>query len=162
VRPRRMDFLTMPGKTQNPDSWFYKARARAGFKTRLPFAQRLGVSQDTVYLWELGKHRPPWELMRPIADALTVSLPDVVEALWEEKIGDLCLCCGGTKVFDPPEGSIFADADQAQLRHARMLPIALPCANANCKEACSFYEQRVPVSQCENHEQQKTSQSFLV
>jgi hypothetical protein len=45
------------------------------------------------------------------------------------------------KVFDPPEGSIFADADQAQLRHARMLPIALPCANANCKEA-RIYQHR--------------------
>jgi transcriptional regulator with XRE-family HTH domain len=112
----------MSGKTQNPDSWFYNARLRAGFPNAALLAQRLGVPKGTVYQWERGSadrrpsFRPPWRLMPQIADALAVPLPDLVEALWREKAGDPCPCgCGGTKVF--PENP-----------EARTLAIELPCA----------------------------------
>lgn len=119
----------MPGKVQNPDRWFYNARLRAGFRNAASLAQRLGVSRDTILLWDRGVHRPPRELVYKIADAFKLPAPDVAEAVWEEKIGDLCPCgCGGRKVFEPPEGSVFVDADPSQLRRVRMLPIALPCA----------------------------------
>jgi DNA-binding XRE family transcriptional regulator len=121
------------GRTfENPDSWFHTARVRAGFETRPPLAQQLGVSLDTVYLWELGKHRPPWELIGAIANALKVPLPEVVEVLWKEKVEDLCPCgCGGKTVLPEEaldlEGAVVVDGDPDQLRHSRMLPIKLPC-----------------------------------
>jgi hypothetical protein len=46
----------MSGIVQDPNSWFYNARVRAGFMARPPLAQRFGFSQDTVYLLQpIGK-----------------------------------------------------------------------------------------------------------
>src|SRR5262245_33600449 len=100
----RMDFLIMPGKTQNPDSWFYKARVAAGFPNAALLAQEIGVPKVTAYQWERGSaaasptHRPPARLMSQIADALKVPLSELLESLWREKDGDPCPCgCGGRK-----------------------------------------------------------------
>ena len=112
----------MPGKTQNPDSWFYRARVRAGFPNAALLAQRLGVPKGTVYNWERGSaephpsHRPPWWLMPKIAEALGVPVNELVEKLWKEKIGDPCPCgCSGVKIA--PDG----------FPQARELAIELPC-----------------------------------
>jgi DNA-binding XRE family transcriptional regulator len=119
----------MAGKVQNPESWFYNARLRAGFPNAALLAQRLGVPKGTVYQWERGSaapspsFRPPARLMPQIADALKVPLPEAIEALWKEKVGDPCPCgCGGKKVFPDPD----------QFPGARALVIELPCANAKC------------------------------
>jgi transcriptional regulator with XRE-family HTH domain len=113
----------MPGKVQNPDSWFYKARLAAGFPNAALLAQHLGIPKVTVYQWERGSadprpsHRPPARLMPQIADALKVSLQELLEALWREKDDDLCPCgCGGK--------TSFADTEPK----ARTLAIKLPCA----------------------------------
>jgi len=126
----------MPGRVHDRDSWLYQARVRAGFKARPSFAQRLGVSTDTVSLWELGKHYPPWQFICKIADVLNVPVREAAEALWKEKVGDLCPCCGGVKILpDEAEAlvlegkAVFVDADAARLLHARMMPIKLPCEN---------------------------------
>jgi hypothetical protein len=117
----------MSGKTQNPDSWFYNARLRAGFPNAALLAQRLGVPKGTVYQWERGSadprpsFRPPARLMPQIADALKVPLPDLLEALWREKDDDPCLCgCGGKTSFSDTRPE------------ARTLAIKIPCANAKC------------------------------
>src|SRR6266481_5311683 len=113
----------MPGKTQNPDSWFYKARVRADFPNAALLAQQLGVPTITVYQWERGSaaasptHRPPARLMPQIADALKVSLQDLLDALWREKDGDDCLCgCGGKPSFSDTEPEAWT------------LAIVTPCA----------------------------------
>src|SRR5262245_48607017 len=118
----------MPGRTQNPDSWFYKARLAAGFPNAALLAQRLKVPKVTVYQWERGSvaasptYRPPWRLMPLLAETLAVPLPEVVEALWKETVGDPCPCgCGGTKVF--PE----------ERPEARTLAIEIPCAKCRTK-----------------------------
>jgi hypothetical protein len=119
----------MPRKLQNPDSWFYNARLRAGFRNTALLAQRLGVPKGTAYQWERGSadprpsFRPPARLMPQIADALKLPLPDLLEALWREKDGDPCPCgCGGKKSF----------SDTAP--EAWTLAIAIPCAKCGPKQ----------------------------
>ena len=71
----------MPGRTQDPNSWFYNARLQAGFRNAASLAERLGVPKGTVYQWEHGSaqpgpsFRPAWRLMPQIAEALAVPLP---------------------------------------------------------------------------------------
>ncbi len=96
----------MPGKTQNPDSWFYKARVAAGCGNAASLAQRLGVPKVTLCQWERGSadaspsHRPAAQQMLKLRGALGVDLPELVNKLWREDIGDPCPCgCGGKKVF---------------------------------------------------------------
>jgi transcriptional regulator with XRE-family HTH domain len=73
----------MPGKTKNPDSWFYKARSAAVLNAAV-LAQLLGVPKTTVYGWERGSaaptptHRPPARLMPQLAAALKVTLAEAV------------------------------------------------------------------------------------
>src|SRR5882724_9053635 len=118
----------MPGRVQNPNSWFYKARLAAGFPNAALLAQQLGVPKITVYQWERGSaaasptHRPPARLMPQIADALKVPLPDLLEALWREKDGDDCPRgrCDGKKSFLDTEPEAWT------------LAIVIPCANAKC------------------------------
>ena len=118
----------MPGKVQNPDSWFYNVRVQAGFRNAATLAEQLGVPKGTVYQWERGSassvpsHRPPWRLMPQIAEILVVTLPQLVEALWKETVGDPCPCgCGGTKAF--PKDRL----------EARTLAIEIPCAKCGVK-----------------------------
>lgn len=122
----------MPGKVQNPDSWFYKARLRAGFRNAASLAERLGVPKGTVYQWERGSadpgpsYRPPWRIMPQLAAILNATLPELVEALWRETIGDPCPCgCGGRKAL--PDSTT-----------AHKLVVKLPCAECG-KER--FYPQ---------------------
>jgi hypothetical protein len=80
------------------------------------------VPKSTVYQWQRGRGRPPWRLMRQIADVLALSLADAVEVLWKETVEAPCPCgCGGTKVF--PEGR----------PKARTLAIEIPCAKCGLK-----------------------------
>jgi len=86
-----------------------------------PLRQRLGASKTTIYLWQRGS-RPQWRFMRRIADILTVPLPEVVQALWRENVGDPCPCgCGGKKTF--PE----------EFPRATTLAIEIPCAQCGLK-----------------------------
>ena len=119
----------MPGKVQNPNSWFYQTRVNAGFRNAASLAQLLGVPKGTVYQWERGSadprpcYRPAWRLMPQIAEALAVPLHELVEALWREKAGDPCPCgvCGGTKIY--PETR----------PEARTLAIEVPCQKCGVK-----------------------------
>ena len=84
--------------------------------------QQLNIPKSTVYQWQRGRGRPPWRLMRQIADVLGVPLPEAVEVLWKETVGARCRCgCGGTKVF--PE----------ECPEARTLAIEIPCAKCGLK-----------------------------
>lgn len=105
----------MPGKPQNPNSWFYGTRLRAGFPNAALLAQRLGVPKGTVYQWEHG-NRPSNRIMLQLATILDVTERELVEALYRETLGDPCPCgCGGKKVLsDSPT--------------AHKLVIKLPCA----------------------------------
>ncbi len=111
----------MPGKVQNPNPWFYQARLRAGFRNAASLAQRLGVPKGMVYHWEHGSaspvpsYRPSSDLMPQLATILNVTLPELVEALYRETLGDPCPCgCGGRKALsDSPT--------------AHKLDIKLPC-----------------------------------
>ena len=96
----------MPGKVQNPHSWFYQVRVRAGFRNAASLAQRLGVPKGMVYQWEHGSaspvpsYRPSSDLMPQLATILNVTLPELVEALYRETLGDPCPCgCGGRKAL---------------------------------------------------------------
>lgn len=100
----------------------------ADFPSVALLAQHLGVPKITAYQWERGSaatspaHRPPAQLMPRIADALKVSLQDLLWALWREKDEDPCPCgCGGKTSFldTGPE--------------ARTLAIAIPCAKCGLK-----------------------------
>jgi DNA-binding XRE family transcriptional regulator len=124
----------MPEDVQSHYSWLRNTRTAAGFKTRASLARPVGVSTDSVSKWEGGKALPLWERVAAIADELKVPRSAAVEGIWKEKVGDPCPCgCGGEKVLpDPsqwPNDAFPVDFDVEQLRHARMLPIMLPCAN---------------------------------
>jgi transcriptional regulator with XRE-family HTH domain len=49
-----------------------EARQLAGVRV-VELAAFLGVAEDTVYRWEIGKHRAPAELLEALADFLRVS-----------------------------------------------------------------------------------------
>lgn len=106
---------SMPGKPQNPNSWFYGARLRAGFRNAASLAERLGVPKGRVYQWERG-NRPANRIMPQLAVFLNVTLHKLVEALYRETLDDPCPCgCGGRKALsDSPT--------------AHKLVIKLPCA----------------------------------
>jgi len=113
-------------------SWLRDVRIARGFQTPEFLAQPVGVSTDSIRLWEAGKHVPLWERLHAIAEVLKRPDAEVVEGIWNEKVEDPCPCdCGGKKVLpDPshwPSGSVPVDFKLDQLRHARMLPIILPC-----------------------------------
>jgi hypothetical protein len=113
-------------------SWLRDARTARGFQTPESFAKPVSVSADSIRLWEAGKHVPWWEHLAAIADALNRSRQEAVEGIWKEKFGDKCPCgCNGKMVLpDPsswPTGAVPVDFKVEQLRHARMLPIMLPC-----------------------------------
>lgn len=46
--------------------------------TQLQLAERLGVSDKTVSKWETGKGYPDITLMEPIANAFSVSVPELM------------------------------------------------------------------------------------
>ena len=52
-------------------------RERNGM-TQLQLAERLGVSDKTVSKWETGKGYPDITLMEPIANAFSVSVPELM------------------------------------------------------------------------------------
>lgn len=125
----------MPGKSQNLDSWFYKARVEAGFPNAASLAQQVDVPKSTVYGWERGSadrgpSSPPWRLMPQLGAILNVTLAELVVALWKEAVGDPCPCrCGGKKVF--PE----------QFPEARKLRIELPCVECGKKRTYPQWKQ---------------------
>ena len=46
--------------------------------TQVQLAEKLGVSDKTVYKWETGKGYPDITLLEPIADALRVSVAELI------------------------------------------------------------------------------------
>src|SRR5262245_33059426 len=109
-------------------SWLRKALRDAGYVSIASFAKDIGVPKSTAHQWERGcaanppTHRPPARLMPVIANAVKVSVTDLLEKLWGEKDGDPCPCqCGGKKSFEdtPPP--------------ARTLAIIIPCAECGVK-----------------------------
>jgi DNA-binding XRE family transcriptional regulator len=125
--------LELPEEVQrSSSSWLRDLRVAAGFQTPETFAQRVGVSTDSIRVWEAGKAVPLWERLHAIAEVLKCPDEEVVEGIWNEKVEDPCPCdCGGKMVLpDPsqwPSDAVLVDFDINQLRHARMLPIMLPC-----------------------------------
>lgn len=139
----------MPQESESHYSWLYQARVSAGFETRPALAQLLGVSTDTVLLWELGKHRPPGHLIPKIARALKRPTREAAEAQWNEDRGDPCPCGrGGEKILVDEaldllaNGALLVDGTLAQLQHARMMPIKHVCANPKCRKIRIFLHRR--------------------
>jgi DNA-binding XRE family transcriptional regulator len=136
-------------ESESHNSWLYQAWVSAGFKTRSALAQRLGVSKDIVYLWELGKHRPPWSLVFKIARAAKRPTREAAEALWNENKGDPCPCGrGGEKILVDEalellaNGALLVEGTPAQLQNARMMPIKHVCANPKCGQIRIFLHRR--------------------
>src|SRR5262245_51916535 len=89
----------MPRKLEHPDSWIHVARVRAGFKTVRSLAEQLGVALSQVVEWGRGPQRPMWRHVPKLADALHVSVEEVITGVWGERPGDSCPCgCGGVKI----------------------------------------------------------------
>jgi DNA-binding XRE family transcriptional regulator len=109
--------LELPEEVQrSSSSWLRDLRVAAGFQTPETFAQRVGVSTDSIRVWEAGKAVPLWERLHAIAEVLKCPDEEVVEGIWNEKVEDPCPCdCGGKMVLpDPsqwPSDAVLVDFD---------------------------------------------------
>src|SRR3989442_1466560 len=87
---------------QNPNSWFHKARVRAGYKTLLSLADQIGVGLSQVVEWGRGPQRPMWQHIPKLAEAFGLGVKEVITGVWRESVEDPCPCgCGGRKI--PPD-----------------------------------------------------------
>ena len=95
---------------------------RAGFNTVRSLAEQLGVALSQVVEWGRGRQRPMWRHVAKLADALGVSVEEVVTGIWGESLGDPCSCgCGGKKIFptDPTSRKLLIEVPCAACKKKR-------------------------------------------
>lgn len=84
--------------------WLRNAASASGFPTWEALAQGIGAPGQTVRRWGRG-HRPTRHWISPLAIALSLTEQELVEAVWGERIGSQCECCGGVKALPEAAGS---------------------------------------------------------